>query len=70
MTGYGFEALGLTRVFAVPFANSSASIRVLEKCGYILEGIMRRSAIKEGVVVDQVLYALTDRDFVCLSSEV
>lgn len=62
MTSYGFEALTLTRIFAVPFASSSASIRVLKKCGYIREGRMGRSAIKEGVVLDQVLYALTDRD--------
>ena len=62
VTGYGFEALDLTRVFAVPFASSSASIRVLEKCGYVREGTMRRSAIKEGAVIDQVLYALTDED--------
>ena len=27
-----------------------------------LGGAMRRSAIKEGVVLNQVLYALTDRD--------
>jgi RimJ/RimL family protein N-acetyltransferase len=64
VSGYGFEALDLTRVFAVPFASSSASIRVLEKCGYVREGTMRRSAIKEGGVIDQVLYALTDEDFV------
>ncbi len=63
MTGYGFEALDLTRVFAIPFASSSASIRVLEKCGYVREGTMRQSAIKEGTVIDQVLYALTDEDF-------
>ncbi len=62
LTSYGFEMLGLTRIFAVPFASSSASIRVLEKCGYIREGVMRRSAIKEGVVIDQVLYARTDQD--------
>ncbi len=62
VTCYGFETLGLTRIFAVPFANSSASIRVLEKCGYVREGVMRRSAIKEGVVLDQLLYARTDRD--------
>jgi RimJ/RimL family protein N-acetyltransferase len=68
-TGYGFEALDLTRVFAVSFANSSASIRVLEKCGYVREGIMRRSVIKEGVVIDQVLYALTDQDPAPPSSE-
>jgi hypothetical protein len=46
----------------VPVASSCASIRVLEKCGYIREGTMRRSAIKEDVVIDQVLYALTDTD--------
>ena len=62
LTDYGFTALGLTRIFAVPFASSSASIRVLEKCGYLREGVMRRSAIKEGVVLDQILYARTDVD--------
>lgn len=62
MTGYGFETLGLTRVFAVPLANNPASARVLEKCGYALEGRMRRSAVKEGVVLDQLLYAITDED--------
>ena len=69
MTGYGLEVLDLTRVFAVPFASSSASIRVLEKCGYIREGTMRRSAIKGGVVIDQVLYDLTDQDLARTSPE-
>jgi RimJ/RimL family protein N-acetyltransferase len=63
LTGYGFETFGLTRIFAVPFASSSASMRVLEKCGYTCEGVMRRSAVKEDLVLDQILYALTDRDF-------
>jgi RimJ/RimL family protein N-acetyltransferase len=67
--GYGFKALDLTRVFAVPFASSSTSVRVLEKCGYIREGVMRRSAVKEGVVIDHVLYALTDQDLARTSSE-
>jgi [ribosomal protein S5]-alanine N-acetyltransferase len=62
LTGYGFETFGLTRIFAVPFANNPASMRVLEKAGYLREGVMRRSAIKEGVVLDQVLYAITDHD--------
>jgi ribosomal-protein-alanine N-acetyltransferase len=63
VTEYGFEALHLTRIFAVPFATTSASISVLQKCGYVHEGTMRRSTIKEGVVIDQELYALTDEDF-------
>jgi ribosomal-protein-alanine N-acetyltransferase len=48
---------GLTRMFALPFAHNHASCRVLEKAGYALEGHLHRSAVKDGVVVDQKLYA-------------
>jgi RimJ/RimL family protein N-acetyltransferase len=57
VTEYGFAQFGLTRIFAVPFAANAASIRVLEKAGYTLEGDLRRSAIKDGVICDQRLYA-------------
>jgi ribosomal-protein-alanine N-acetyltransferase len=46
----------------VPFATNVASHRVLEKAGYVREAVLRRSAIKDGVVLDQVLFALTDHD--------
>lgn len=49
--------LGLVRIFALPFAWNPASCRVLEKAGFVLEGRMRKSAIKDGKVVDQWLYA-------------
>jgi ribosomal-protein-alanine N-acetyltransferase len=48
---------GLTRVFALPFAHNRASARVLEKAGFALEGVLRASAIKDGRVLDQLLYA-------------
>ena len=57
VTQYGFEALGLVRVFALPFVTSTRSSRVLEKAGYVKEGVMRRSAVKEGRILDQTLYA-------------
>lgn len=62
MTAHAFDGLGLHRVFAVPFAHNAASCRVLEKVGYRCEGRLRRSAVKEGVVLDQWLYAITDAD--------
>ena len=62
ITDYAFKHLELTRVFAVPFAHNTASARVLEKAGYRREARMRRSAIKDGVVLDQFLYAKTDDD--------
>jgi [ribosomal protein S5]-alanine N-acetyltransferase len=62
LSTYGLKELGLTRIFGVPLISSTASMRVLEKAGYVREGVLRRSAIKEGNVLDQVLYALTDMD--------
>lgn len=56
-TRYAIETFGLTRVFAVPLASNLASCRVLEKAGYTLEGRLRRSAIKDGRIVDQLQYA-------------
>lgn len=59
-TQYAFDRLGLCRVFAVVFVRTTRSARVLEKSGYVLEGIMRRSAVKEGIILDQLLYAAYD----------
>ena len=56
-TPYAIEAYHLNRIFAVPFSENLASIRVLEKAGYSREGIMGRSAFKDGRFVDQILYA-------------
>ena len=49
---------GFTRLFALPFADNKASHRVLEKAGCSLDAVLRRSAVKEGVVRDQCLYSL------------
>lgn len=62
VTEYGFEQFSLTRIYALPYAANVASHRVLEKAGYVREGLLRRSAIKDGIVLDQVLFAITDRD--------
>jgi RimJ/RimL family protein N-acetyltransferase len=57
VTRHAFEAEGFVRVFAEVFDWNVASMRVLEKCGYQREGVLRRSATKAGKIVDQVLYA-------------
>jgi RimJ/RimL family protein N-acetyltransferase len=57
VTRYAIETHGLTRLFALPFAHNTASCRVLEKAGYVLEARLRRSAIKAGSIVDQFQYA-------------
>ena len=57
VTDYAFNKKRLERVFAIPFTTNVASCRALEKAGYDREGTMRRSAIKDGRIMDQYLYA-------------
>ena len=57
-SAYALKTFDLLRIFAVPYSDNAASIRVLEKAGFVREGVMRKSAIKDGVVKDQALYAL------------
>ena len=58
-TGYAFDAFDLIRIFGGVFSTNPASMRVLEKAGYTREGVLRRSVVKDGQVLDQVLYAVT-----------
>jgi RimJ/RimL family protein N-acetyltransferase len=57
VTAEAFKRFDITRLYALPFADHAASVRVLEKAGYVREGHLRRSAIKDGKVRDQVLFA-------------
>lgn len=55
---YLFAHTDLLRIYAEPFARNVASCRVLEKAGFVREGVMRKNAVKNGLVEDMVLYAL------------
>jgi len=57
VTAEAFKRFDITRLYALPFADHGASVRVLEKAGYVREGHLRRSAIKDGKVRDQLLFA-------------
>ena len=47
----------VSRLFAEPYIGNTASVRVLEKAGFVLEGTLRASVFKDGKVLDQFLYA-------------
>jgi RimJ/RimL family protein N-acetyltransferase len=57
VTDYAFSRRGFLRLEAPVFAWNPASMRVLEKCGYQREAIMRKSVFKDGEVIDSMLYA-------------
>ena len=57
MTDYAFRKLGVVRVQAAVFAWNEASMRVLEKCGFVREAVLAKSVFKDGELIDSVLYA-------------
>lgn len=57
LTAYAFEQFGLRRLQAAVYVPNVASRRVLEKCGYQVEGLLRNAVIKRGVLLDAHLCA-------------
>jgi [ribosomal protein S5]-alanine N-acetyltransferase len=57
LTRYAFETHHLRRISSVVMAPNVASARVLEKAGYVREGVMRNGVVKSGEVYDLLLYA-------------
>jgi len=63
VSAHVFTSVNLLRLFALPFADNLASIRVLEKAGYVREAVLRSSSVKYGVPRDQALYARVNADW-------
>jgi len=53
-----FEQYDVFRISAEPYAHNVGSRKALEKAGFILEGIMKKSVYKDGTFYDSCLYAL------------
>ena len=69
ITGYGFEVLQLKRIYSGVFSRNPASMKVLEKCGYKLEGVLRSAVIKNGTLLDEYRYGMTEADFISLNKK-
>jgi len=57
MTEYGFAALDLRKLYAAVLAPNVVSMRVLEKCGYRREGVLKAEVQKRGEYFDTHQYA-------------
>ena len=55
---YGFAQYDIHRIHAEPFAHNKGSRRCLQKAGFTLEGILRKSVYKNGEILDSCIYAL------------
>ena len=54
---YARKQLKLKRLYATVFEGNSASVRVLEKCGFGLEGISRKAVFKNKKFLDELRFA-------------
>ena len=55
---YVFKYYDLIKIFAYVFSSNLSSGRVLEKAGFILEGCMRNQIVKDGKILDQLVYGI------------
>jgi RimJ/RimL family protein N-acetyltransferase len=55
---HAFEEFGLVKITAHVFLHNPASARVLQKCGFQEEGLLRRHFHKDGRFIDARLFAL------------
>jgi len=60
---HAFYDLGLERIESRVLLHNQASIRVLEKCGYKAEGVMRKAVFKQGRSQDLVLMSVIREDY-------
>lgn len=63
MLRYGFEDLGMHRIFASYFKHNPASGRILQKLGMSYEGCQRQHLRKWGEFIDLELYGLLRQEW-------
>ena len=56
MTEYTFYYFDIIRLYAEVFETNKASMRVLEKNGFYLEGVRRKAVLKNNVLMDDYIW--------------
>jgi [ribosomal protein S5]-alanine N-acetyltransferase len=63
LVGWAFESLDLNRVQAETDTRNTGSCRVLEKLGFVREGLLREDCVVNGDVSDSYVYGLLRREW-------
>ena len=56
---YGFNEMNLTRIGAIIYLENHASYKLLEKLGFLREGVLRKNMYQNGAPHDTYVYSLT-----------
>lgn len=63
LTGYAFDRMEAQRVFARVMTQNEASINLLQKIGFVLEGVLRKDGYFDGNVSDIAVFSMTDDEY-------
>lgn len=58
MVKYTFEQFDVVRIYAGAFEGNMGSQQVLKKAGFILESIVPKGVIKNGLLIDEHIYSI------------
>lgn len=58
MIEYSFKTFDVIRLYAHVFESNEASIKVLQKCGFIEEARLRKAIIKNNQIQDCLIYSI------------
>ena len=63
MLKFGFEDYGLNRIVAKVMKDNAGSIKVLQKLGFVQEGILRDSLYKNGQYHDLMIFSILKSEY-------
>ena len=65
---YGFEELGLNRIYGYQLAHNAAAHRVVEKLGWKREGLLRQDLFSHGSIKDRYIVSIIREDWLNLKN--
>lgn len=60
---YGFDEMGLYKIYCYTFSSNQRINNLLEKVGFVREGYFRKHTMKDGLLRDRCFYGLLADDF-------
>ncbi|MGD9962845.1 MAG: GNAT family N-acetyltransferase [Thermoplasmata archaeon] len=60
---FGFEDMGLSRISVTIMATNPRSMRLIQRAGFVEEGVMREYSIASGRRVDEHVFSMLKRDW-------
>ena len=63
LVGWGFDTLGLHRIYLKVYADNARAIRCYEKAGFVLEGRLREDSFHRGAYRDSLVMGILEAEW-------